>query len=93
MFVHYTPSLDQHDGQSRREAKIDHTAFRTERYTLTPTIIFVVTLVDNDINMVPFYSVAASSMVGYTLGLGDRHVQNILIDKRTSEFIHIDFGM
>lgn len=31
-------------------------------------------------------------MVGYILGLGDRHVQNILVDKRTAEVIHIDFG-
>lgn len=38
------------------------------------------------------FSVAASSMVGYILGLGDRHVQNILIDKNTAEVIHIDFG-
>ena len=30
--------------------------------------------------------------VGYLLGLGDRHVQNILIDKNTAEFIHIDLG-
>ena len=28
----------------------------------------------------------------YLLGLGDRHVQNILIDKNTAEFIHIDLG-
>lgn len=35
---------------------------------------------------------AASSMVGYILGIGDRHVQNILIDKTTAEVIHIDFG-
>ncbi|XP_047515657.1 serine-protein kinase ATM [Pieris napi] len=38
-------------------------------------------------------SVATSSMVGYILGLGDRHVQNILIDKTTAEVIHIDFGI
>lgn len=31
-------------------------------------------------------------MVGYILGLGDRHVQNILIDNYTAELIHIDFG-
>lgn len=31
-------------------------------------------------------------MVGYILGLGDRHVQNILIDNNTAELIHIDFG-
>ncbi|XP_048483774.1 serine-protein kinase ATM [Plutella xylostella] len=38
-------------------------------------------------------SVATSSMVGYIMGLGDRHVQNILVDKRTAEVIHIDFGI
>lgn len=32
-------------------------------------------------------------MVGYVLGLGDRHVQNILIDETTAEVIHIDFGI
>jgi phosphatidylinositol kinase/protein kinase (PI-3 family) len=31
-------------------------------------------------------------MVGYILGLGDRHVLNILVDKTTAEFIHIDLG-
>jgi serine-protein kinase ATM len=38
-------------------------------------------------------SVAVSSMVGYILGIGDRHVQNILIDLNTAEVIHIDFGI
>lgn len=38
-------------------------------------------------------SVAVSSMVGYILGIGDRHVQNILIDYETAEVIHIDFGI
>lgn len=37
-------------------------------------------------------SVATTSMVGYVLGLGDRHTQNILIDDRTAEVVHIDFG-
>lgn len=40
-----------------------------------------------------FSSVATSSMIGYILGLGDRHVQNILIDTKTAEVIHIDFGI
>lgn len=32
-------------------------------------------------------------MVGYVLGIGDRHVNNILIDKTSAEVIHIDFGI
>ncbi|KAJ4457012.1 putative Serine/threonine-protein kinase ATR [Paratrimastix pyriformis] len=36
---------------------------------------------------------AAWSMVGYVLGLGDRHTDNILIDCTTGACIHIDFGM
>lgn len=32
-------------------------------------------------------------MIGYILGIGDRHVQNILIDLKTAEVIHIDFGV
>jgi phosphatidylinositol kinase/protein kinase (PI-3 family) len=38
-------------------------------------------------------SVAASSIVGYILGLGDRHVHNILIDMGTAELVHIDLGI
>ncbi|KAF3329020.1 serine/threonine-protein kinase ATM [Carex littledalei] len=38
-------------------------------------------------------SVAASSMVGYVVGLGDRHSMNILIDQKTAEVIHIDLGV
>ncbi|XP_063934034.1 serine-protein kinase ATM-like isoform X2 [Zophobas morio] len=38
-------------------------------------------------------SVAAWSMIGYVLGLGDRHIQNILIDCETAELVHIDFGI
>ncbi|XP_054829190.1 serine-protein kinase ATM [Eublepharis macularius] len=38
-------------------------------------------------------SVATSSIVGYILGLGDRHVQNILLDEETAELIHIDLGV
>ncbi|KAM5180001.1 serine-protein kinase ATM [Mantella aurantiaca] len=38
-------------------------------------------------------SVATSSIVGYIVGLGDRHVQNILIDEETAELVHIDLGV
>ncbi|KAK7494518.1 hypothetical protein BaRGS_00014171, partial [Batillaria attramentaria] len=38
-------------------------------------------------------SVATNSIVGYILGLGDRHVMNILIDCNSAELIHIDLGV
>ncbi|XP_047341337.1 serine/threonine-protein kinase ATM [Impatiens glandulifera] len=38
-------------------------------------------------------SVAASSMVSYIVGLGDRHSMNILIDQATAEVVHIDLGV
>lgn len=37
-------------------------------------------------------SVAVSSIVGHILGIGDRHLGNILIDQGTGEVVHIDFG-
>ncbi|GBG24907.1 Serine/threonine-protein kinase ATM [Hondaea fermentalgiana] len=38
-------------------------------------------------------SVAVNSMVGHIFGVGDRHLQNILIDETTAELVHIDFGV
>mmetsp|Transcript_20799 Transcript_20799/g.32070 ORF Transcript_20799/g.32070 Transcript_20799/m.32070 type:complete len:154 (+) Transcript_20799:937-1398(+) len=32
------------------------------------------------------------SMVGYILGLGDRHPSNILLDRYSGKIVHIDFG-
>lgn len=37
-------------------------------------------------------SLAVMSMVGYILGLGDRHPSNIMLDRHTGKAIHIDFG-
>jgi serine/threonine-protein kinase mTOR len=37
-------------------------------------------------------SLATMSMVGYILGLGDRHPSNIMLDRYTGKIIHIDFG-
>lgn len=31
--------------------------------------------------------------VGYVLGLGDRHLDNILLDLNTAEVVHIDFNL
>ncbi|KAI5952922.1 TEL1 [Candida theae] len=39
------------------------------------------------------HGVATSSIVGHILGLGDRHCNNILLDKRNGEPIHIDLGV
>ena len=38
-------------------------------------------------------SCAVSSMVGHVLGIGDRHMHNILIRETTGEVVHIDFGI
>jgi len=35
---------------------------------------------------------AVMSMVGYVIGLGDRHLDNILLDFSTGEVIHIDYS-
>lgn len=37
-------------------------------------------------------SLATMSMVGYILGLGDRHPSNIMIQRKTGRIVHIDFG-
>ena len=37
-------------------------------------------------------SLAVMSMVGYILGLGDRHPSNLMLDRVTGKVIHIDFG-
>lgn len=40
-----------------------------------------------------FPLVSTRAAVSYTIGLGDRHLNNILIDWDTAELIHIDLGM
>ena len=37
-------------------------------------------------------SLAVMSMVGYILGLGDRHPSNLMLDRLTGKILHIDFG-
>eukprot|EP01127_Copromyxa_protea_P022122 TRINITY_DN7809_c0_g1_i1.p1 TRINITY_DN7809_c0_g1~~TRINITY_DN7809_c0_g1_i1.p1 ORF type:complete len:2505 (+),score=361.67 TRINITY_DN7809_c0_g1_i1:42-7556(+) len=37
-------------------------------------------------------SLAVMSMVGYILGLGDRHPNNLMINRNSGKVIHIDFG-
>jgi FKBP12-rapamycin complex-associated protein len=37
-------------------------------------------------------SLGVNSMIGYILGLGDRHPSNLLLDQITGKVVHIDFG-
>ncbi|KAM8716149.1 hypothetical protein ACLKA7_003090 [Drosophila subpalustris] len=37
-------------------------------------------------------SLAVMSMVGYILGLGDRHPSNLMLDRMSGKILHIDFG-
>jgi len=37
-------------------------------------------------------SLATMSMVGYILGLGDRHPSNLMLDQHSGKIVHIDFG-
>ncbi|KAK2747845.1 phosphatidylinositol kinase- protein kinase tor1 [Onygenales sp. PD_40] len=37
-------------------------------------------------------SLGVMSMVGYILGLGDRHPSNLLLERITGKIVHIDFG-
>ena len=37
-------------------------------------------------------SLGVMSMVGYILGLGDRHPSNLMLDRVTGKIVHIDFG-
>lgn len=38
-------------------------------------------------------SLAVMSVIGYVIGLGDRHLDNILIELSTGEIVHIDYNV
>ncbi|KAJ2769955.1 Serine/threonine-protein kinase tel1, partial [Coemansia nantahalensis] len=38
-------------------------------------------------------SAAVASVAGWVLGVGDRHLHNILVDQTTAEVVHIDLGI
>ncbi|KAF5305594.1 hypothetical protein FQR65_LT07674, partial [Abscondita terminalis] len=39
------------------------------------------------------YSVAVMSTLGYIIGLGDRHLDNVLVDLSSGEVVHIDYNV
>ena len=41
--------------------------------------------------LIYIHSTAVWSIVGYCVGLGDRHGENILIDEKNGEAVHVDF--
>ncbi|CCW64462.1 unnamed protein product [Phytomonas sp. EM1] len=45
-----------------------------------------------DLRIMYTTSLATMSLVGYVLGLGDRHLGNILLSISTGKIVHIDFG-
>ena len=38
-------------------------------------------------------SCAVTSVIGYVIGLGDRHLDNVLVDLRCGEVVHIDYNV
>ena len=38
-------------------------------------------------------SCAVMSVIGYVIGLGDRHLDNVLVDLRCGEVVHIDYNV
>ncbi|XP_014248245.1 serine/threonine-protein kinase SMG1 isoform X2 [Cimex lectularius] len=38
-------------------------------------------------------SLAVMSMIGYIIGLGDRHLDNVLVNLKTGEVVHIDYNI
>ena len=34
-----------------------------------------------------------NSVLGYLIGLGDRHLDNVLLDLRSAELVHIDYSV
>lgn len=39
------------------------------------------------------HSMAVMSVIGYVIGLGDRHLDNILIELGSGEVVHIDYNV
>ena len=37
-------------------------------------------------------SYAVMCVIGYMIGLGDRHLENILLDECTGEVVHVDYA-
>jgi ataxia telangiectasia mutated family protein len=69
----------------------------TERFSPAMRYYFTETFPDPDqwfaSRLAYTRSTAAISILGYVLGLGDRHGHNILLDNKSGEVVHIDLGV
>lgn len=73
----------------------------TELMQETPTYLLSKELWCNSVNAgswwhsTKFYSMslAVMSIIGYIIGLGDRHLDNVLVDLNTGEVVHIDYNV
>jgi hypothetical protein len=66
-----------------------------EEPTIPGMSIFICYLNQDKILWIEFLfkrSLAVMSMVGYILGLGDRHPSNLMLDRLSGKILHIDFG-
>ena len=67
----------------------------------TPSSLILNNFISSSLNSFIFYekisrftqSIATMSMVGYLIGLGDRHLDNILLDSSSAQITHIDFNI
>lgn len=57
-------------------------------FSVTTTIFFLIVTLQAYAR-----STSVMSMVGYIIGLGDRHLDNVLIDLTTGEVVHIDYNV
>ncbi|CAF2985075.1 unnamed protein product [Rotaria sp. Silwood2] len=39
------------------------------------------------------HSLVVTSMIGYMIGLGDHHLDNVLVDLKSEQIIHIDYNI
>lgn len=73
----------------------------TELHSETPNNLIHKELWCSSVNSADYWNLtqnfitsnAIMSMIGYILGLGDRHLDNILLDLTTGEVIHIDYNI
>lgn len=97
LYTKYTNDLKNHTHEVSTEARIQ--LYHSITKQITPVLHYF--FLERFFSPQQWYratqhfisTLSANSMVGYIVGMGDRHLRNILIDNTTGELIHIDFGI